>query len=230
MPEYDVLNKDTIKIWIMPCLSVAKRGFTSKFDLPGIVNAILYRLKSGRMPVAVSPTGSPFQRGNHRFSGEPPSWNTVFQHYRKRCRKDEWRKAYANVLSRNKEAIDLSLSHIDCSHTPALRGGECVEYQGRKKRKTTNALYFTDNRGLPLAMAIFQAGNNADLHEIKERVDEIAWQLKEADIPVYGLFCDLDAGFDGHDLRVALDSHGIISNLCPNRMNGGQPSEERLFD
>lgn len=31
----------------MPYLSVAKRGFTSKFDLEEIVNAILYKLKSG---------------------------------------------------------------------------------------------------------------------------------------------------------------------------------------
>ena len=31
----------------MPYLSVAKRGFTSKFDLLEIVNAILYKLKSG---------------------------------------------------------------------------------------------------------------------------------------------------------------------------------------
>lgn len=222
MPEYAVLDKDTIKIWIMPYLSVAKRGFTSKFDLLEIVNAILYKLKSG-CQWRFLPLG-------HLFSGDSPSWNTVFQHYRKWCKKDEWRKAYANVLSSNKEAIDLSLSHIDGSHTPALRGGECVEYQGRKKRKTTNALFFTDNQGLPLAMARPQAGNHSDLYEIKERVDEIAEQLKEADIPVDGLFCDLDAGFDGHDLRVVLDSHGIISNVCPNRRNGGQPTEERLFD
>ena len=47
MPEYAVLDKDTIKIWIMPYLSVAKRGYTSKFDLPEIVNAILYKLRTG---------------------------------------------------------------------------------------------------------------------------------------------------------------------------------------
>lgn len=29
-----------------------------------------------------------------------------------------------------------------------------AEYQGRKKRKTTNALYLTDRQGLPLAISI----------------------------------------------------------------------------
>ena len=222
MPEYAVLDKDTIKIWIMPCLSVAKRGYTSKFDLPEIVNAILHKLRSGCRWRFLPP--------GHLFSGEPPSWNTVFQHYRKWCVKDEWRKAYANAVNQDKAALDLSLSHMDGSHTPALRGGECVGYQVRKKRRTTNTLFFTDDQGIPLAMSDPQAGNHADLHEIKDRVNGIAEQLEDAGIFTDGLFCNLDAGFDGNDLRVALVSHGIISNVCPNRRNGGQPTEERLFD
>ena len=47
MPEYAVLDKDTIKTEIMPYLSIAKRGYNSKFDLIEVVNAILYKLKSG---------------------------------------------------------------------------------------------------------------------------------------------------------------------------------------
>ncbi|MBD5309659.1 MAG: transposase [Bacteroides sp.] len=31
----------------MPYLSLAKRGYTSQFDLVEVVNAILYKLKSG---------------------------------------------------------------------------------------------------------------------------------------------------------------------------------------
>ena len=105
----------------MPYLSVAKRGFTSKFDLWEIVNAILYKLKSGCQ--------WHFLTLGHLFNGDAPSWNTVFQHYRKWCKKDEWRKAYAKVLSSNKDAIDLSHSHINGSHTPALRDGEYAEYR-----------------------------------------------------------------------------------------------------
>ncbi len=42
-----------------------------------------------------------------------------------------------------------------------------------------------------------QSGNHADLYEIEERIDEIVCQLLDAEIAVDGLFCDLDAGFDG---------------------------------
>ena len=222
MPEYAVLDKDTIKSEIMPYLSVAKRGFTSKFNLEEIVNAILYKLKSG-CQWRLLPTG-------HLFSGEVPSWQSVFHHYRKWCRKEEWQKIYSRILSRNKNRLDLSLSHIDGSHTPVYRGGEKTEYQGRKKRCTTNALFLSDNQGIPLAMSEPQAGNHADLYEIEERIDEIVGQLSEASIAVDGLFCDLDAGFDGKELRRALISHGITPNVCPNPRNGGDSKEDWLYD
>lgn len=131
---------------------------------------------------------------------------------------------------REQEKIDLSLSHIDGSHTPAYRGGEKVEYQGRKKRHTTNALYFVDRQGLPLAMSEPQSGNHTDLFEINDRIDEITGQLSASGIAVDGLFSNLDTGFDGENLRIALGSHGIISNVCPNRRNGADSSEEYMFD
>ena len=222
MPEYAVLDKDTIKSEIMPYLSIAKRGFSSKFDLVEIVNAIIYKLKSG-CQWRLLPIG-------HLFSGELPSWNTVFHHYRKWSVKEEWEKVFSNVLRKNKKILDLSISHIDGSHTPAYRGGEKVEYQERKKCRTTNVLSLSDNQGLPLAMSEPQAGNHADLHETEDRIDEIVSQLSAAEISVDELFCDLDAGFDGKALRSALGSHGIIPNVCPNPGNGGETTEEWLYD
>ena len=75
-----------------------------------------------------------------------------------------------------------------------------------------------------------QAGNHADLYEIEKRVEEIVGQLSEASIAVDGLFCDLDAGFDGKELRSALISHGITPNVCPNPRNGGDSKEDWLYD
>lgn len=43
----EVLNKDTIERWIVPHLSVGRRGTKVKVELWRIVAAIVYRLKSG---------------------------------------------------------------------------------------------------------------------------------------------------------------------------------------
>lgn len=46
LPKYAILNKITFISEIIPHLTVAKRGFVSKFDLVEIVNAIPYTLKT----------------------------------------------------------------------------------------------------------------------------------------------------------------------------------------
>lgn len=94
MPEYAEHDKDTIKNRIMPCLSVAKRGFVSKFDFTEMVNAILYKLKSG-FQWRLLPVGHLFSRN------ELPSYQTVFHHYRKWCKADEWQSEAERMISRN---------------------------------------------------------------------------------------------------------------------------------
>ncbi len=91
MPEYAVLDKDTIKTEIMPYLSIAKRGYNSKFDLIEVVNAILYKLKSG-CQWRLLPDRASFQRRG-------PSWNAVFHHYRKWCKKRNGRRSIPEYLA-----------------------------------------------------------------------------------------------------------------------------------
>ena len=40
---YEVLDKDTIKSEILPCLSVAKRGYVTKSDLTEVIQSNLYK-------------------------------------------------------------------------------------------------------------------------------------------------------------------------------------------
>lgn len=42
-----MLSKNTIEKWIIPSLSVRSRGFEPKVPLYKLVEAILYRLKTG---------------------------------------------------------------------------------------------------------------------------------------------------------------------------------------
>lgn len=96
---------------------------------------------------------------------------------------------------------------IDGSHTPAIRGGEQVEYQGRKKRKTTNALYLFDRQGLPIAMSEPLAGNHTDLYDIEAQFEVVTGTLEQANIPVKGLFLNADSGFDSKDFRKSCEKN-----------------------
>lgn len=190
----------------MPYLSVAKRGYTLKFDLLEVVTPILYKLKSGcqwRL----------FQI-RHLFSGyDLPCHQTAFHHYRKWCKTGEWQKIHSKLLKEYRSVLDLSLTHIDGSYTPAYCGGKKIEYQGHKKRPPTNALFFSDNQGIHHGMSEPQSGNHMALYGIEESVEEMMTHMDNAGISVEILFCDIDTVFDGKGLCRALDSRGIVSNV-----------------
>jgi transposase len=219
---YQILDKDTISLEIIPHLSVAKRGFTTKSCLAEIVNAILYKLKTG-CQWAFLPVKS-------LFSDVVLSYKSVFWHYRKWCKNSNWKQCWVSLLSKHKSRLDLSSGDIDGSHTTAIKGGEEVAYQGRKKRKTTNSLYLTDRQGLPLALSSPKAGNHHDLHEIQPALNEMFTLLEKAGIALDGLFINADSGFDSKSFRLTCAEKGIFANVDYNPRNGENNDHEYLLD
>ena len=218
---YQVLDKDMIELEIVPYLPKTKRGFKPKAPLHEIVNAILYKLKTGvqweYLPVEIL------------FGDEKLHYKTVFGHYRKWCKQDVWKHCWIQLLKNNRSSIDLSSGDLDGSHTPALKGGEQVGYQGRKKRKTTNAIYLTDRQGLPIAMSEPVSGNHNDLFDIEVQFEEVIGTLEQAEISIDGLFINADAGFDSQNLRDKCEAKGIIANICHNKRNGNEDADH-YFD
>ena len=209
---YQVLDKDTIISEIIPYLPTAKRGFSTKSNRVEIVNCVLYKLKTGchwhMLPV------------KGLFSKVVLSYKTVFGHFRKWCKTGIWQQIWIRLLEKYKSFLDMSSVELDGSHTPALRGGENVAYQGRKKKKTTNAFFLTDKQGIPLAMSEPIAGNHNDLHQIEKYFNKILDTLNKAKIRIDGLFLNADAGFDSKELRDLCKKLEIFPNIAINQRNG----------
>lgn len=217
-----ILDKDTIKNEIIPHLPKQKRGFKPKVPFYEIINCILYKLKTGiqweYLPV------------NQLFSKEKLSYKTVFGHYRKWCKTGAWKACWIEILKENKSKLNLSSCDFDGSHTPAKRGGEEVDYQPRKKTKTTNSLYLSDREGVPLSMSVPVSGNHHDLFNIEVHFQEVTSVLEQAEISLDGLFMNFDAGFDSENLRKEALSKGIIANICANKRNKKSDENEHYFD
>jgi transposase len=218
---YKVLDKDMIEKEIVAFIPATSRGFPPRVPLHEIVNAILYKLKTGvhweHLPVT------------YLFSENALSWQSVYHHYRKWCKADFWKDCWVALLDRHRAGLDLSSVDLDGSHTPAKRGGGCVAYQGRKKLKTTNALYLTDRQGLPLAMSEPVAGNHNDLYDIEVQFEVVTATLEKANIPVEGLFLNADAGFGSKDFRKSCGEKEINANVCFNKRNG-EVDRDEYFD
>ncbi len=124
----------------------------------------------------------------------------------------------------------MSSIQLDGSHTRTRLGGEAVDYQGRKKSKTSNIIFLCDNQGQMLAMSSVKSGSHHDLFEIDDVFSEIITQLEQSDIPHKGLFLNADAGFDSDDFRNLLDKNEIVANIKTNSRNSKSIDKEYYFD
>ena len=217
---YEVLDKDKIIFEILPHLSVAKRGYVSKSDLSEVIQCILYKLKTGcqwhMLPV------SSF------FTGRVLHYKTEYGHFRKWSRNGEWEKVWGIVLHRYRSFLDMSSVELDGGHATALRGGECCGYQGRKKRKTTNAIYVTDSQGIPLAISTPVSGSHNNVYNISEVLSELFSGLTPSALSVSGLFFNADAGFDTEQFRRGCHEHEVFPNVVFSKRRGKQREEEFL--
>ena len=217
-----VLNKNTIEKWILPHLSWGKNGkMSDPSHVLCIVELIIYRLKTGcqwrELPIG-------------HFMDEPYSWKSVFYHFNKWSKDGSWLRVWAAQLKAHKQELQLCSAQLDGSHTPAKRGGQAVEYQGRKSSKTTNMLYISDERGVIVAASQPESGNHHDVFEIEQHFEELIEMLKVAEIEIEGLVLNADAAFDTEELRRLCSKHQIEPNFDLNPRRGSLSERDEYFD
>lgn len=218
----EVLCKDKIEAFIVPWLSKGSRGSKVGIEVWRIVRAILYRLKSGcqwrMLPVSLF------------FAPKTISWQGVYYHFRRWVGDGSFKRVWMELLKANPRLLDLSSLQLDGSHTLAKNGGEYIGYQGRKKAKTTNALFLCDNQGQPLAMATPQSGQHHDSYEIEAVFDELCTLLQAAGIDLNGVFMNADSGFDTVVLQQQCSKKGIEANIDRNDRTQKCQEQYRYFD
>jgi len=208
--------------YILPHLSVAQRGYSSSVDRWEIVNAILYKFKTG-VAWYLLPVNSLISSGHIQYGA-------VFHHFRKWTKDGSWQQVWIKLLGQFKSLLDLSTAQFDGTHTPCQCGGQQVAYQGRKKAKTTNTLWLTDKQGRVVAFCPPLAGNHHDVYQIDQQLASMVDTLQQASISVEGLFINADAGFDSATLRRICHQLGIHLN-APSRANNNQQIEQyNCFD
>ena len=215
-----ILSKDSIKKYIVPYLSVGKRG-GSRHELADIVSAILYKLKTG-VHWRYVPLKALIYRAKIK-------WGSLFYHFRKWSKDGSWQAAMSNLINQHKRLLNLQVGQLDGTHTTAKRGGEAVGYQGWKKQSTSNTLWLTDCKGLVAGFSQPIAGNHHDVYQIETSLDRLVEQMRKSGISVNGLFLNADKGFDSEEFRKACQKHQIMANVPENKRNTTSPSLQSYF-
>ena len=207
-----ILDKGTILRLIVPHLTVARRGFTCRTSLANVVNAILYKFRTGcqwrLLPTSALIPGAKIKHG------------AVYHHFRKWTLDGSWKRVKKQLVRYNPGLLDLSIAHFDGTHARVQRGGENIGYQRRKKSMTTNTLWLTDRSGLVVSYIPPIAGNHNDLYKIEQSFKYLINDLKDMGLSTDGLFINADAGFDARILRELCELHGIHLNAPINPRSG----------
>ena len=216
-----ILSKGMITQYFIPHLSQASRGFISKVPLWEVVNAILYKLKTG-VQWHLLPCKSLIRSNKVKYGA-------IYHHFNKWCKDGSWKKAWTNLLSHHKSFLDLSLLFMDGTHTPAKRGRECTAYQGRKKSKTSNTIWLTDRQGNVVGFLPPVSGNHNDLFELEKHLEQLIEMLDQCGIAVDGLFLNADAGFYSKSLEKLCFKHDITMNVPANKRNNRQLEQRQSY-
>ena len=214
-----IISKSMITRYILPYLSKAKRGFVCKSPLWEIVNAILYKFKTG-IQWNLLPCKSLILSNNIKHGA-------IYHHFNKWSKDGSWHRAWINLLKQTRHLLDLSLVALDGTHSLAKRGGQQVAFQHRRKAKTTNALWLTDRLGNVVAFFPPISGHHNDLYGLPKQLDLVVQQLKQSHISVEGWFLNADAGFDSITFRNTCLKHGIWLN-CPHNRRRAKQLENHL--
>lgn len=213
-----MITQEMYDLVIEPHLSKAKRGFVSKYSLQGIINCIIYRLKTGcqwrELPI------------KQYFDKEYPCWQTIYHHFNKWSKNNNFKYIWEEIVLKYGELFDLDVINLDGSQTLAKRGGEKVGYQRRKKGKTTNIIYLSDRNGLPISCSEPESGNHHDSYELLKSLNEL-WNQSINNLKRFPIL-NADSGFDSQVLKDFCENEKIILNVYVNVRNSKNKEIQKI--
>ena len=231
------LSKNDFDTFILPFLTIAKRGYVSQIPLYLIFNGILYVIYTGCQWTAL-----PTKEFADEETGKKLSYQAFYYHFRKWSNCDDFKYLFKMSLIAISMHIDLSELNLDGTHTIAKKGGESVEYQGRKKAKTSNIFPITDKNGNVVSCLPVLSGNHNDAYEVDERLNNVLHEMKWMEQhtlgsnlekgSIQGSFLNADSGFDTKKVRKTCFNHGVIPNILenPRGRKTTKKGRKRLFD
>lgn len=218
----EVLSEVSINKWIVPHLSVGKRGPQVHVSAGKVVGAILYKLKTGCQWRLLPVKELLGERGL--------GWQGVYYHFRRWVQDGSLRRVWVELLRQKRRLLSLCSVQLDGSQTLCKNGGECIGFQARKAARTCSSLFLCDDTGLPLACSCPVAGNHHDLFDIEQVFAELLELLEEAGLETEGLFLNADAGFDSQEFRRLCSELKIEANIAFNPRNGTHAEQYVYFD
>jgi len=220
------LSTTEFTAFILPHLSMPKRGPQCKLGYHRVFNLILWLLYTGMqwkcLPV---PTDREGKAAIH--------YTTVYKVFAKWSDDGSLEDAFIASVAHlaDHHHLDLSVLHGDGTNTVAKKGGDGLGYSGHKHQKGEKVLAIIDNNGYVLAPLPVAPVNEADTVLLPEGLKALKRVAKLTGLDLTGAYLNLDGGFDSQSNRQAIFNAGLIPNIKENPRNRKTPKRgrKRLF-
>ena len=208
--------------FILPHLSMPKRGPKCKLGYHRIFNLILWVLYTGMqwkcLPVPKDAQG---HAAIH--------YTTIYKVFARWS--DDGSLEHAFIASvrhlADQHQLDLSVLHGDGTNTVAKKGGDGIGYSGHKHQKGEKVIAIIDNHGYVLAPLPVAPVNEADMVLFPEGLKALKRVAKLTGLVLEGAYLNLDGGFDSKSNRKAIFNAGMIPNIKENPRNRTRPKRGR---
>jgi transposase len=221
------LSATEFQQFILPHLSMPKRGPRCKLGYHRVFNLILWVLYTGMqwkcLPV---PTESNGKTAIH--------YTSVYKVFARWSDDGSLEQAFiasvGHLAAQNQ--LDLRILHGDGTNTVAKKGGDGIGYSGHKHQKGEKVLAIIDNNGYVLAPLPVAPVNEADTVLLPEGLKALKRVAKLTGLGLKGAYLNLDGGFDSTSNRKAIFNAGMIPNIKENPRNRKSPKRgrTRLFN
>jgi transposase len=216
------LSATEFQQFILPHLSLPKRGPRCKLGYHRVFNLILWVLYTGMqwkcLPVPTDTHGKPAIH-----------YTTVYKVFARWSDDGSLEEAFIASVRHlaDHHQLDLSILHGDGTNTVAKKGGDGLGYSGHKHQKGEKVIAIIDNNGYVLAPLPVAPVNEADTVLLPEGLKGLKRVAKRTGLDLEGAYLNLDGGFDSKANRKAIFNAGMIPNSPENPRNRKRPKRGR---
>ena len=221
------LNKNEFEEFILPSLSMPKRGPMCKIGYWKVFNFILKVLYTGMqwkdLPIEKMENGKP-----------EIHYTVIFKQYGNWSDDGSLLRSFEASVQHLFAAgkLDLSVLHGDGTNTVAKKGGDGIGYSGHKHQRGEKVVAIVDNNGYILAPYTIAPVNINDCILLPNSLAHLSNIARTIGFSIKGSMLNLDGAFDSGKNRNLIFNRGMVPNIPENKRNRKKTKRgrKRLFD
>ena len=217
--QLDVLQFEE---FVLPHLSVGRRGPAPKLSLHTIFNYVLRLLYLGcqwkELPIEKDGEGRP-----------EIHYTRIYRIWRlwvvDGCIDAIFTGSVLKLHQDNR--LDISIVHGDGTTTAAKKGGDNIGFSGHKKVKGDKVVAFCDRHCNVISPFVSAPGNRNESPLLREALPKLTRIAQAVGMDLHGTVISLDGVYDCRLNRKAIFNRGMIPNINPNPRARKRPKRGR---